>query len=126
MGNHKPKIYNRYTNKRKKNLNITLNIVIKSQGKREKRKISNNLNLHFKELKKKRPQAKNSKSSSNTDIHSDKGLPLEEEKSQINNLTYHLRKLQKKKKKAKPKVNRRKEIIIRGEIEKKTEKINET
>ena len=39
-----------------------------------------------------------SKSSSNTDIHSDKGLPLEEEKSQINNLTYHLRKLQKKKK----------------------------
>ena len=65
-----------------------------------------------------------SKSSSNTDIHSDKGLPQEEEKSQINNLTYHLRKLQKKK--AKPKVNRRKEIIIRGEIEKKTEKINET
>ena len=38
LGNHKPKIYNRYTNKRKKNLNLTLNIVIKSQGKREKRK----------------------------------------------------------------------------------------
>ena len=47
MGNHKPKIYNRYTNKRKKNVNLTLNIVIKSQGKREeeersKKELKNN------------------------------------------------------------------------------------
>ena len=41
-GNHKPKISNRYTHKkRERNLNIILKIVIKSQGKRAKQEERN-------------------------------------------------------------------------------------
>ena len=43
------------------------------------------------------------------EVHSDKSLSQETEKSQINNLTLHLKQLEKEQ--TKPKVSRRKEII---------------
>ena len=59
-----------------------------------------------------------SKSSPKRELHSDKGLPQKQEKSQINNLTYHLKELEKEEQ-TKPKVSRRKAIIkIREEINK--------
>ena len=43
IGNNKPKIYNRYTcKKREKEPNITLKIVIKSQREQKKRKRTKN------------------------------------------------------------------------------------
>ena len=47
QGNHKPKIYNRYTHthKRERNPNITRNIVIKPQGKRAKEEKRNKKEL---------------------------------------------------------------------------------
>ena len=58
------------------------------------------------------------KSSAQREIHSNTGLPQNEERSQIDNLTHHLNELEKEEEK-KPKVNRKKEIIkIKEEINK--------
>ena len=49
-------------------------------------------------------------------VHNNRGLPQEQEKSQINNLTLHLKQLQQEEMKN-PRVSRRKEFIkIRAEI----------
>ena len=57
-------------------------------------------------------------SSTQREMHSSKGLPKKEEKSQIDNLTNHLNDLEKEQQ-TKPKISRRKEIIkIREEIDK--------
>ena len=59
-----------------------------------------------------------SKSSSKRELYINTILPQEKEKSQINNLTLHLKQLEKEEQ-TKPKVGRRKEIImIRAEINK--------
>ena len=56
------------------------------------------------------------KSSPKGKVHSNTGIPQEQEKSQINNLTLHLKQLEKEEMKN-PRVSRRKEILkIRAEI----------
>ena len=62
------------------------------------------------------------KSSAKGKVHSNTGIPQEQEKSQINNLTLHLKQLEKGEMKN-SRVSRRKEIIkIRAEINEKETK----
>ena len=69
------------------------------------------------------------RSSAQREIHSNTGLPQNEEKSQIPKLTYHLNELEEI---TRPKVSKRKEIIKikehinKIEIQKTIDKINKT